>query len=398
MRVLADPVQLRIISELQKGNVSPSDFAATTGVDLGYISRSFRRLSDLGYAEVVEERRALRGGASVERLYQAVDRPRLAATPLELSSPAWPVASHPVLARLFRLATEALGAGTFDAEPDSVWAYDTKALEMDAWLELRRLLGDLDRRLPTLEAEARRRLLAGDSEPMLTAVGMTAFESPRPPFLSPQPPELLIQPERMVRNENVSFLSQPTVAPEMAKGLSNRWRSRILMELAVRPMSPSRFAEEVGGESSYIARCFRELGEWGLIEVAEERKGGLRGGGVERIYRGARYPHFDDAAWQLLPHSLRRDVSASMLSNYMSRMGEAVAAGTLDSGGGGHLSCRLLVVDHQAWTAIRARIGEIFDRLPTLEEESVSRNGGAVDGLVPTLVGLVFFRLPGGGC
>jgi DNA-binding transcriptional ArsR family regulator len=392
---LADPVRLRILTELQLGDLSPSDFAAASDIDLGYASRCFRQLCDLGYAEISEVRGAHRGGASVERIYHAPDRSLFAAGAAPLPAPARRAAAHPVIGRLFRFASAAIEAGTFDSEAESVIAYDKKALETDAWAELVRLLDGLNVALPELEAEAGERIQAGDSESMHVAVAMTAFEAPHPPFLCPQPPELLIDATDMDRpTAATSNLSLPRIAPEMAKGLSNRSRSRILMELAVRPMSPSRFVEEIGGETSYIARCFRELDDWGLVEVDKERRGGRRGGGVERIYRNARYPHFDDDAWRILPRSLLNEMVGAILTTFMARAGEAIEEGTLDSRGGRHLTCRRLVVDRRGWQSIRARLGMIFERLPKLEAESIQRNGGGVEGLIPAVVGLASFRLP----
>ena len=392
---LADPVRLWILTELQLGDLSPSDFAAATGIDLGHASRCFRQLCDLGYAEIAEVRRAYRGGASVERVYRAPNRPLLTAGAVPFPAPARLAAAHPVLGRLFRFAVAAIETGTFSSEAESVFVYDKKALDAEAWAELARLLDELNRALPELEAEAGERIKAGDSEAVDAAVGLATFETPHPPFLSPQPPELLIDAAELGRpSAATSDLSLPRIAPEMAKSLSNRWRSRILMELAVRPMSPSRFSEEIGGEASYIARCFRELGDWGLVEVDEERRGGRRGGGVERIYRNARYPHFDDESWRILPRSLLNDMAGAVLTTYMTRAGEAIEEGTLDKRGGRHLTCRRLVVDRRAWQSIRVQLGAVFEVLPEFEAESIQRNGGEAEGLIPAVVGLAFFRLP----
>jgi DNA-binding transcriptional ArsR family regulator len=399
MSVLTDPVRLRILTELQKGTVSPSEFAAITGVELDYVARGFRQLSASGYAAIAEERRAHRGGASIERIYREVEGHVLARSGLVLPPAARQVASHPVLSELFRLATVSIEAGTFDREPGSVFIYDLKALEEDVRAELARLLDDLDRWLPEVEAEARERLATGSSSGDLDiVVGMTALRAARPPFLSPRSPELLIDAKKGgFFSGSLDPLSPPGVLPEMAKGLTNRWRSRILMELAVRPMSPSSFVEEIGGELSYVARCFRELNEWGLVEVAELRKGGRRGGGVERIYRNVRSPHLDDAAWRILPRSLLKEVLAGVLAGYAARAGEAILEGTAESAEPRHLSCHRLVLDRPAWEETCSRLAAIFELLPSFESESISRSGGSVEGLVPLLVGLASFRLPGVG-
>lgn len=398
MSVLADPVRLRILIELQKGSLSPSEFAALTGVELDYVSRGFRQLSAAGYAAIAEERHAHRGGASVKRIYGEAKGSVFARSGLAFPPLASEVASHPVLGELFRLAAEVIERGSSFGEPGTVFIYDLKALEKDAWAELTRLLGALDRRLPEMEAETRERLALDSSEDLSIVVGMTALRVPRHPFLSPLAPELLIDAERgAIHSGDLDPLSLPGTLPAMTKGLTNRWRSRILMELTVRPMSPSSFAGEIGGELSYIARCFRELEELGLVEVAEIRKGGRRGGGVERVYRNVRSPLLDDAAWQVLPHSLLQELGAGVLAGYMARAGEAIREEKLETVRPRHLSCRRLVLDRQAWDEIRSGFGGIFELLPSLERESISRNGGTVRGLDSVLVGLASIRLPDAG-
>lgn len=399
MSVLADPVRLRILIELQKGPVSPSEFAASTGVELDYVSRCFRQLAAAGYAAIGEERRAHRGGASVERIYREVEGHVFARSGLAVPPSARQIASHPVLGELIRLANESNEAGLIDLEPGSVLLYDQKTLEKDAWAELTRHLDDLESRLPEIEAEASERLGSGGTpDDMDIVVGMTALRVPRPPFLSPHSPELLLDAEKGGFSDGeLDPLALSGISPEMTKGLTNRWRSRILMELAVRPISPSKFVEEIGGELSYVARCFRELNEWGLVEVAEVRKGGRRRGGVERIYRRACSALLDDATWRILPRSLLQELTVGVLTGYMARAGEAIVAESPESISPRHLSCRRLSLDRQGWREIRSQLWAIFELLPGFEKESIGRNGGTVEGLVPVLVGLASFRLPGTG-
>src|SRR5215211_7884177 len=88
------------------------------------------------------------------------------------------------------------------------------------------------------------------------------------------------------------------ISPQMAKALADSWRVRILAELSVRPLSPSRFVEEIGGELTHISRCFRQLAKWGFIEIVEERPGRRRGAAIEHVYRGIQRAHFETATWR----------------------------------------------------------------------------------------------------
>jgi DNA-binding HxlR family transcriptional regulator len=181
----------------------------------------------------------------------------------------------------------------------------------------------------------------------------------------------------------------------MAKALSNKWRSRILMELSNRPLSPSQFVEEIGGSMTHVARCFRELAEWGLVEIVEERKGGRRGGGVERIYRGLGRPFLDTASWESLPLLVRQEMSKAFLQAYMERVTEAIDADTFDAEDDRHFSWKPVLLDRPGWSELARAMDDLLGRLPELESESLRRTEDADrgrPGLVPDALPLAALR------
>lgn len=184
------------------------------------------------------------------------------------------------------------------------------------------------------------------------------------------------------------------ISAKMAKALANAWRARILAELSVRPMSPSQFVDEVGGELTNISRCFRQLAEWDYIEIVETRKGGRRRGGVEHVYRGIRRAQYDSESWQALPRLLRDDISGNILASYLARITEAVEAGTFDAEISRHLSWDGVALDRQAWDELGSKLDEILDWLPELEAESTRRMAESEEEPIPTTVGLTSFRSP----
>lgn len=184
------------------------------------------------------------------------------------------------------------------------------------------------------------------------------------------------------------------ISAKMAKALANAWRARILAELSVRPMSPSQFVDEVGGELTNIARCFRQLAEWDYIEIVETRRGGRRRGGVEHVYRGIQRAHYDTESWKALPRLLRDDISGNILASYFARIAEAVDAGTFDAELDRHLSWDGVALDRQAWTELGERLDEVLGWLPELEAESTKRMAETGEEPIPTTVGLAAFRSP----
>jgi len=184
------------------------------------------------------------------------------------------------------------------------------------------------------------------------------------------------------------------VSAKLAKALANPWRNRILMELHLRPMSPSQFSEEFGGSLPVIARYFRELREWDFLEVAEELRGGGRRGAVEKVYRAIRRAYFDTETWEQLPHYLRCECSGSVLEGLLLRISQAVRAGTFDAEADRHLSWRSLPLDRQAWSEYVSRLDAVLEWINVLETESAERAAAADVDSIPVTAALLAFRSP----
>lgn len=184
------------------------------------------------------------------------------------------------------------------------------------------------------------------------------------------------------------------ISPRMARALADTWRSRILMELSVRPLSPSQFVNQVGGELAVISRCFRQLADWDFIEVVEFRTGGQRRGAVEHVYRRIQRALFDTQVWERLPSAYRIECSGSTLESYIARISEAIAAGTFDDELDRHLSWDAVAIDRIAWTRLGSRLDGVLYWLPELAAESARRIAETGETPIPTTVGLSAFRSP----
>lgn len=391
-RALADPWRFRILIEVTVRPLSPSRFVQEVGGELTHVSRCFRQLADWGYIEVIEERPGRRRGAAIEHVYRAIQR-------AYFDTPTWKnvplsgrnAVSRSILGSYQQRVREAVEAGTFDQELDRHLSWDTVALDRRAWEQLGNDLDAVLDSLSELEIEAMKRLGSGAGEQIPTTIGLTAFRSP-------DAPSQMLRGSR--RQEDPLFALDPGadggIEPKLAKALSNRWRCRILMEVSIRPMSPSQFIEEIGGSMTHVSRCFRDLAKWGFVEIVEERKGGRRGGGVERIYRSTLRAFFDTETWIGLPRVTREEISQFFLDGYFDRISEAFEAGTIDAELDRHLSWKPIVIDRPAWTQIGESLNGVLNRLPQLEAESTSRTDD-VEELIPTTVGLASFRSPPAG-
>jgi DNA-binding transcriptional ArsR family regulator len=186
----------------------------------------------------------------------------------------------------------------------------------------------------------------------------------------------------------------PTISQELAKALSNPTTSRILIELAVRPMSPSQYVEEVGGGLPTIYRAFKRLEGWGFVELVGTKTGGARRGGTEHIYRRTGRTRIDTPDWELLPLLARSDFSGTILSSYFARVTEALAAGTFDAERDRHLSFDMVTLDRQAWLEVGEKLDALLDSLKRFESESKQRLADGEGEEILTTVGLAQFRSP----
>ena len=388
-RAVADPWRLRVLAEVGVRPLSPSQFVERFGGDLNHVSRCFRQLAKWDYIEVVEKRPGSRRGASIEHVYKAVRR-------AHFDTSAWNTVPHgeresatqEILRSYQDRIKDAVEAGTFDQEVSRHFSWDVAALDQVAWRSLGQRLDAILATLADHELESSKRLAQSDGESIPTTVSLAAFRSPG------SPAGLLYGAHRdqgsATASENDALFA---IGPKLAKALSNRWRCKIIAEVGVRPLSPSQFVEEFGGSMTHISRCFRELARWGFLEVHEERRGGRRGGGVERIYRSTRRAYFDAPTWEALPLIVRSEISTYFLDTFFERVNEAIKAGTFDADLDRHLSWKPVRLDREAWIEIGKTLDEVLAWLPDLESESMERVDD-VEKLTATTIGLSSFRSP----
>lgn len=385
-RAVADPWRLRILTEVGARPLSPSQFVEEFGGELTHVSRCFRQLAAWGYVEVAEERPGRRRGAAIEHVYRAIRQAYFdTSTWGTVARSRRDEASRATLDAYQQRIKVAVESGAFDHEPDRHLSWDAIALDQQAWQQLGERLDEILHSLSRHELIASERISKSGNEPIPTVIGLAAFRSPEAPS------RLLKGAYRQVPKDETQPKTVDPLGPDLAKALSNRWRCQIVSEVGIRPLSPSQFAEEFGGSMTHISRCFRELAAWGFLEVFEERKGGRRGGGVERIYRSTRRPYFDTPTWEAIPQVVRAEISQYILDTYFSRVTEAIEAGTFDADVDRHLSWSYITIDRNAWNELGEVLDETLAWLPVLEKQSVERTPD-IESLIPTTVGLAAFR------
>jgi DNA-binding transcriptional ArsR family regulator len=388
-RALADPWRVRILAELSVRPLSPSRFVEEVGGELTEIARYFRQLASWGYIKLVEERPGRRRGTAVEHVYKGIQRAYFNAVSWEgVPRSRRDQISRATVSSFVARVEEAVNARTFDAELDRHLSWDYGAIDQQAWQQLGRRLDAFLIWLSELEIEASHRLSGTDKERIPAIVALSSFRSP-------QSANEMLNASHFHRAVAVTAdVDSFAIGPKLAKALSNQWRCRILMELTSRPMSPSQFVREIGGSKSHISRCFRELADWGYVEVFDERRGGRRRGGVELIYRNARRPHFDMESWITLPKIVREEMSQAFMNSYVQMVTSAIEKGTFDADVDRHFSWRPITLDRRAWAEVSEGLDGLLRWAPQLEADSLARSEGTVDRLIPTIAGFFSFRAP----
>jgi DNA-binding transcriptional ArsR family regulator len=386
-RALADRWRLRILEELSVRTFSPSQFVESVGGELEHIGRCFRQLADWGFVEILETQRGGHRRGGVEHVYRRIQRALFTTEvweglPQEYREESTSSGLESYIARI----SEAIEARTFDDELDRHLSWDGYALDRIAWTQVVTRLDEIIFGLPDLALEAAKRMAASGETPIPTTVGLSAFRSPT---------EMTGHLPRMHEAQPLPPVATPfVVSAKTAKALANETRSRILMELRVRPLSPTQFKREFGGDKSYVSRCFRELAAWNYIEVMNVQTGGQRRGAKEKFYRLKQRAFFDTATWKLLPRFLRDECTAAFLHSYFARVEEAIEAKTFDAEVDRHFTWDGVALDRVAWTEVMLRLDEVLAWVPELEEEAASRIETTRGTPIPTVVGLAGFRSP----
>lgn len=188
------------------------------------------------------------------------------------------------------------------------------------------------------------------------------------------------------------------VSQRLAKALAHPVRVRILIETNKRPMSATEFSKRTNGEVSPTKanRHFKYLERLNCLELVEERKGGRRRGGKEKIYRALQRSLFDESSWSLLPGSLQNEVTREVFTAYVERVAEALAAGTIDTRQDRHLTWTAMHYDQQAWDELTERMNELFWFSLELRVQAALRMIQSGEEPIPVTVALACFESPKG--
>jgi DNA-binding transcriptional ArsR family regulator len=115
---------------------------------------------------------------------------------------------------------------------------------------------------------------------------------------------------------------------DVAKAMAHPLRVQILAVLNKREMSPSMFAKVFDEKLQNVSYHFRVLRDYNLIQEVGTRP--VRGS-TEHFYRATKRVLFNGQAWEDLPSSLKAQVSARAVGDFLEAVAAAMMGETFDS-------------------------------------------------------------------
>lgn len=183
-RVLRHPLRVQILVACHQREMTPKDFAQPREISIPVASYHFRALEKAGYIQVVRQE-SVRGA---RRYFYRAKRPGLITTEefAQAGPEAQRAASVAVVRSFFARCVEAIGKGTFDARPDSHFAWSPMEVDKQGWDELMTALDGIFKLSCEIMAEAQDRLHTSGETPIPVTLGLAGFESPAEDAINPK--------------------------------------------------------------------------------------------------------------------------------------------------------------------------------------------------------------------
>lgn len=387
--VFADPLRWKIVTELVRCEMSPSQFqAAYGGGSLSRIDHHFKRLAESGWLRLVRKKTGGRRRGSTENFYRAPE-------PAVFDNETWAKLPGSLRAefswRSFEQFAErvktAFEAETLDSRSDRSLTWTPLTLDSQAREWVLRRVDSLFGSLFEEQADARVRIVETGEQPIHLTIGLGAFDSPRADrnrsgLRLPAADE----------QERLRSLHYPV---RMAKVFGNAVNLKIVAELNQRAMSPSQFVEEAEGTAiSDVYRRFQALARSGWLVKVGESTGGRRRGATEHFYRATTPALCDTRDWSRVSAGRRGGSSWRTFEQLAEQVREAIEAGTFDSRTDRHHTWTPLTVDETGWRQVIASMDALFRDL--FREEAAAKVRLAESGERPVYgtVHLVAFESP----
>lgn len=392
--VFADPLRLKIVTELYMREMSPTSFYEEFGGgSVPRVDRHFKKLAEHGWLRLIRKESGGRRRGGTEHFYRTTelavfDEETWSLLPYSLKA-AFSWGSFEQFGERVR---EAIAAGTFDARPERHFTWTPIILDRAGWERVIAALLALFEAIFEEQANAKSRIAKSDKEPILATVGLAGFESPIRDLDDRLGPSNWMEPSKAPiagKDSSMPFTLR------LAKVFADEICLKILAELNLRKMSPTQFSREFGEHSpASINRRFKMLEGIGWLSKVDERTGGKRRGATEHFYRAAGPAIFDIQGWSDVPASAKTTYSWRTFEQLSEQVIEAMEAGTLDARSDRHLTWSLLMLDQLGWENVLDELMSLFDSLFKEQEDAKRRLAKSDETPIRMTVALAAFESP----
>ena len=181
-RVFANPLNLKIVTELNLREMSASQFVEEVGgAALPEVYRRFKMLAAEGWLTAVNRKTGGRRRGATEHFFRATG-------PVIFDTESWSTVSNEVKStfswrvfeQLAEQVREAMDAGTFDAHPDLHQSWTPLILDQLGWEQVIAAVDSVFHFVLREQDAAKARLQRTQEQPVIATVHLAAFESPTP--------------------------------------------------------------------------------------------------------------------------------------------------------------------------------------------------------------------------
>lgn len=180
------------------------------------------------------------------------------------------------------------------------------------------------------------------------------------------------------------------IDPNLAKAFTHPLRGHVWVALFERGVaSPAEIAEELELEVSEVSYHFRELRKRNLIKLIRVVQ---RRGFDEHFYEPvAPAFYFDDAEWMKIPVGIRSTFSGEMVRQIITRITDALEAGSFDARDR-HLSQSWLLLDERGWRELTRTLQSALDRIQAIQNRCAKRRDTSSGPGIPVAVVMAAFE------
>ncbi|MBS1861963.1 MAG: helix-turn-helix transcriptional regulator [Actinobacteria bacterium] len=177
-KAIAHPLRVRIMVELDRGPMSPAEYAAKFEEETENVWYHFRILAECDCIEVVGERS--RRGAT-EHFYANCQHALFSEEQFSrLPAAVRGSISASILSTFMDQAAEALLTNRLDSHDSRHLTWQRLELDEEGFAEVMGRMDELFEWLPVAQMAAHQRMKKSDEKPLITAVGLFGFECPKP--------------------------------------------------------------------------------------------------------------------------------------------------------------------------------------------------------------------------